>query len=44
MREDKFVWAGIIGVMIFWVLSVMASLSITGLVIYCLWRVATHPW
>lgn len=45
MRRDEklFGLAGIAFILV-WVLSLLASLAGTGLILYILWRVATHPW
>jgi len=40
-RRFNFLWR--IGIVV-WVLSALAGLVMTGLVIYLLYRLAIHPW
>ena len=43
-REEKAFGALFGGFLFLWVLSALAGLAGTGLVVYILWRIATHPW
>jgi hypothetical protein len=42
--EDKLLGSLGIGFVLFWILSALAYLAGTGMVVYILWRIATHPW
>jgi len=42
--EEKVVGALFGGFLFLWVLSALASIAGTGLIVYILWRIATHPW
>lgn len=42
--ENTVVGGSVILFVMFWIVSVLLSLAGTGLVLYILWRVATHPW
>lgn len=33
-----------VGFMVLWIIGAIMSLSFMGLLLYCLYRVATHPW
>jgi hypothetical protein len=43
-REEKVVGAFLGGFVLLWILSALAGLAGSGLVLYILYRLATHPW
>jgi hypothetical protein len=43
-RNDTAITAATVAFVAAWVFTLIASLVGTGLVIYILWRIATHPW
>lgn len=44
MKDETFAKLLVGGFGLFWVLSALAGLATTGLIVYILYRVASHPW